>query len=197
MTSRMRAWGVITALALAPVVVPATALAQSTSGAGAAPASATSAAARSGDIDFAAAIDAQRDRGHSDTYSGWHLGASYRAYHLINVVGEIGGEYRSAAGFTVNQYSYSGGVRFESPGPARVAPFAQILMGATQDNGRTTKSALTNHYPVVAPGAGIDLRAAPRAAIRARVDFPLYMTFGDVFKGTRFSLGVAVPLGAR
>jgi hypothetical protein len=175
---------------------PATAGAQTT---GAAPArAAVSSSDALGDIDVAVAVDSQRDRGASTTYTGWHAGASYRAYRIISVFGEGGGEYHSGSGFSAHQYTYGGGARFEKGDPSiRVRPFAQVFLGTTSDNGRGAASASTNHYPVVAPGGGVDLGVSARLAVRARLDFPLYMTFGDVFKGSRFSIGVSIPYGKR
>ena len=45
--------------------------------------------------------------------------------------------------------------------------------------------------------SGVDVRVGRHAAVRLRADFPLYMTFGDVFKGMRFSAGLSCRLGTR
>ena len=150
--------------------------------------------------DVEAAVDVimrLRNRGETVSYKkGWHAGASYRIVHLISVMAEVGGDYRTLPGYTAHIYSYSGGVRFESEAPQpALKPFAQITMGGAQDNGDGTGT--TNHYPVVSPGGGLDVRLSSRAAFRLRLDFPLYMTFGDVFKGTRVAVGVSMPFGSR
>jgi hypothetical protein len=137
-----------------------------------------------------------RNRGVSTTYkAGWHAGASYRIIHVLSVVAEASGDYHKLPTFTANIYAFSGGVRFESTGKdGRVKPFAQLLMGTAMDNG--TGTGPKNHYPVVTPGGGVDLRLSHHLAARVRLDFPLYATFGDVHKGARVAIGVSVPLGS-
>ena len=61
--------------------------------------------------------------------------------------------------------------------------------GTGIDNGSVGQSPTKNHFPVVTPGGGVDLRATKHLAARLKLDFPLYATFGDVHKGLRLSLG--------
>ena len=136
-----------------------------------------------------------RNRGETDTYkTGWYVGGSFHITQTINLIGLLGADYRSEDGFTANIYTYSGGVRFQSDADKRVKPFIQILMGGAQDNG--TGDGVKNRYPVLTPGGGVDFGVGKKVAIRARLDFPLFMRFGnDVYKGTRFSAGIVVPIG--
>jgi hypothetical protein len=78
---------------------------------------------------------------------------------------------------------------------ARARPFAQLLLGTGVDNGNVGQSTPKNHFPVVTPGGGLDVRLSKHAAARVKLDFPLYATFGD--KGFRFALGVSVPVGSK
>ncbi len=151
-----------------------------------------------GDLDVAAHLfNKVRNRGVTSTYKGgWHVGTSYRVLHVVSMIAEFSGDYRKCPGYTANIYAYSGGVRFQSGTKGeRVKPFAQILMGGAQDNG--TGDGTINHYVVVTPGGGVDVGLGRHVAARLKLDFPLYMTFGDVLKGQRLSLGVSVPLGTR
>jgi len=136
-----------------------------------------------------------RNRGETDTYkSGWYAGGSFYLVHTIHLIGLLGADYRSESGFTANVYTYSGGVRFESEQAKKVKPFIQLLMGGAQDNG--TGDGTKNRYPVLTPGGGADFGVAKHVVIRARLDFPLFMKFGnDVYKGTRFSTGIVIPIG--
>jgi hypothetical protein len=159
-----------------------------------------------GDVDGGVdLVNSVLNRGVTNTYKGgWHVGTSYRLLHVISVLAEVSADYRSVpraspggqvSSYTANIYAYSGGVRFMSTSKdEKVKPFAQILMGGAQDNG--TGNGTINHYPTVAPGGGVDVALAKCVAARVRLDFPLYMTFGDVFKGRRLSIGVAVPFGS-
>jgi hypothetical protein len=135
------------------------------------------------------------NRGVTNTYHpGWIFGASINATSFINVIASMSADYRDATGYTANIYSYGGGVRFESiRSPKKVRPYIQVLLGGAQDNGDGTGK--TNHYPFVSPGGGATFVINKRAAVRAMVDFPLYCTFGDVYKGRRFSAGFVVPIG--
>jgi len=136
------------------------------------------------------------NRGVSSTYKpGWTFGASIHASSFINVIASMSGDYnKDAVGYTANIYSYGGGVRFESiNSPKKVRPYIQVLLGGAQDNGDGTGK--INHCPFVAPGGGATFVINKRAAVRAMLDFPLYMTFGDVYKGRRFSAGFVVPIG--
>jgi hypothetical protein len=192
----------VTALAVAlGLVLSAPAAAQT----GPAPAQPSSSAAQStssgGDYqgDFfggVSLINRVRNRGESTTYQpGWHAGASYRILHVISLVGEASGDYDKRDGFTAHIYAFSGGVRFQSAAKhERVKPFALLMLGTAMDNG--TGTGTSNHYAVVTPGGGVDLGVADHLALRLRLDFPLYATFGDVHKGARVSVGIAVPLGS-
>src|SRR5262245_50508343 len=154
------------------------------------------------------AVMSVRNQGTTTTYKGgWHGGASYRITSLISVVGEASGDYRSADAGTANIYLYGGGVRFQSGRTAsRVRPFAQLLLGGGRDNGNADTDKI-NHYPMLNPGAGVDLGLSPRVAVRVRVDFPLLMTTGHPLSGkgdaghtlkcTRLSIGVSIPYGTR
>lgn len=161
--------------------------------------------------DFEAGVDlvtTVRNEGTSTTFKGgWYAGASYRVRRVISVLAEAHGDYRSAGGHPSNIYTYGGGVRFESGRrDVRIKPFAQLILGGGQDNGGSS-TGTTNHYPMLAPGGGVDLGISHSAALRVAVDFPLLMTTGDpltgqvsaghTVKGTRLSIGVTFPLGSR
>ncbi len=152
--------------------------------------------------DYAVGINAFNsilNRGERTTYSpGWFAGASYRITRIISVVGEIGGDYTKQSGTSYHLYTFSGGARFQSGRKhERARPFAQILLGTGIDNGNIGQSTPTNHFPVVTPGGGVDVRLSKHAAARVKLDFPLYATFGDVHKGARLAFGVSVPVGTR
>jgi hypothetical protein len=144
-------------------------------------------------------FDRVRNRGVTTTYQpGWDAGASYRITHVISVVGEAGGDYNSDGDTSLHIYTYSGGARFQSGSRSeRFKPFAQLLMGAGSDNGSIGQSEVTNHFPVITPGGGVDVRAAEHFAVRVKLDFPLYATFGDVHKGFRLGIGASIPVGRK
>jgi hypothetical protein len=145
------------------------------------------------------AFDRILNRGETTTYSpGWFAGASYRVTRIISVVGELGGDYKKESGTSFYLYTFSGGARFQSGRKsARARPFLQLLLGTGVDNGNIGQSTPKNHFPVVTPGGGLDVRLVKHADARVKLDFPLYATFGDVHKGFRLALGVSVPVGTR
>jgi Outer membrane protein beta-barrel domain len=143
------------------------------------------------------AVNRVLNRGESTTYSpGWFAGAAYRVTHAISVTGEVAADYRDENGTRQHITTFSGGVRFQSGArAAKLRPFALILMGTGMDDLGTDGA--TNHYPVVTPGGGVDVRLADHVAARVKLDFPLYATFGDVHKGARVAFGLSVPVGTR
>jgi hypothetical protein len=156
----------------------------------AAAASSTSGPARGsleGGVDFGMRTMNGDDK---NTYkSGFYVGGSMHVTSVINIIAMVGGDYQSRTGYTANIYTYSGGVRFESTSDTmRVKPFIQALLGGSQDNG--TGNGISNHYMNVTPGGGVDLGLGSSAAIRVRLDFPLFMTFGPLVKATRISAGL-------
>jgi hypothetical protein len=195
----------VTALAVALGLVLSAPAAAQTGPAPAQPSSTAASASSGGDYqgDFfggVSLINRVRNRGENTTYQpGWQAGASYRIIHVISLVGEASGDYDKRDDYTAHIYAFSGGVRFQSAAKhERVKPFALLMLGTATDNGTGTGTGTgtSNHYAVVTPGGGVDLGVADHLALRLRLDFPLYTTFGDTHKGARVSVGIAVPLGS-
>lgn len=137
------------------------------------------------------------NKGVGNTYTGgFRFNASYRVAHLISVIGDFTADYDKRDTFTANIYTYTGGARFGSGMvEQKFRPFAEVTLGSGQDNGDGTGK--TNRFPVVTPGAGVDMRLTNRVALRTRLDFPLLMRYSDMLIGTRLSVGIALPLGRR
>ena len=152
-----------------------------------------------GDIEAGLALfNHVTNKGQDATYGpGWYVGGSYQITPVISLVGLLTADYDKADGRTASIYSYSGGPRFQWRRTERLRPFFQVLFGGGQDNGVFVASSTTNYYPMLAPGAGVDLAVAERFIVRARFDVPLFMRFSDTFVGTRLSVGLSVPLGSR
>lgn len=150
-----------------------------------------------GDVDAGFNFMRVRNQGVSEPFNqGVHAGLSYRFAPLLSVFGEVSADYHKLDGYTRHIYAYGGGIRFNSPRQhARIDPLAQISVGWAQDNG--TGDGHINYYPFVSPGVGVDLGLFQGVAARVRADFPLWMTFGDVFKGARVSFGLSCRFGAR
>ena len=189
-----------TALVAALALLPAPAAAQAASSTS--PAKAAPAPGGDDHGDYVAGVNPFNrilNRGETTTYKpGFFAGASYRLAHVISVMGEATGDFHKDSGTTFHVYTFSGGVRFQSGSKAlRASPFAQILMGLGVDNGSLGHSTPTNHFPVVTPGGGVDLRLATHLAARLKLDFPLFATFGDVHKGARLAIGASIPVGSR
>jgi hypothetical protein len=150
-----------------------------------------------GDVDAGVNVMRIRNRGVTEPFNkGFHAGVSYRIAHSISVFGDMSADFHALPDYTKHIYAYGGGVRFNSPRPhARIDPLVQLMVGWAQDNG--TGDGHHNYYPFLSPAAGVDVGLAGGVSFRARVDFPLWMTFGDVFKGTRFSAGLSCRFGTR
>ena len=150
-----------------------------------------------GDVDAGLNFMRIRNAGVTEPFNqGFHAGASYRISHLLSVFGDVSADMHKLPDYTKHIYAYGGGIRVNKPNQhRRIDPLAQVMIGWAQDNG--TNDGHHNYYPFVAPAAGLDLGLAKGVAARVRVDFPLWMTFGDIYKGTRVSVGLSCTVGAR
>ena len=150
-----------------------------------------------GDLDIGANFMRVRDNGVTEPFNqGLHAGVSYRISHSLSVLGEVSADYHKLPDYTKHIYAYGGGVRVNTPRQhARIDPLVQVMLGWAQDNG--IGDGHHNYYPFVAPAAGVDLGLASGVAARVRVDFPLWMTFGDIYKGSRVSVGLSCRFGTR
>jgi len=192
---RLGAAGIAAAGLVASLAVPASAQ-QTSPPKSAAAATASRLEWGKGDIEGGADIGMRvLNRGETTTYEkGFFLGASLRANDFVSVIVQYTGDYDKQTSFTANRYTYGGGARFNlMPGKRRVTPFAQIVLAGGQDNG--TGDGIVNHYAVVDPGGGVDIAINQTLSFRSRLDFPLFATFGDVFKGLRGQLGLSVGFG--
>ncbi len=191
-TALMALTGAVVVMAIAPSAAHAQTAAPQTARTDRA---GTAAPAR-GDVEFGFTTMRVTNKGESSTYgTGFQAGASYRLNTFTSVMGSFSGNYRSETGFTANVYTYAGGARFQAETPRRFRPLAQVTLGSGQDNG--TGTGKINHYPVLLPGGGVDVSMSPRFALRFLVDVPLLMHYSDTFVGTRFSVGVVLPMGTR
>jgi hypothetical protein len=150
-----------------------------------------------GDVDAGANVMRIRNLGVTEPFNqGFHAGVSYRLATVISAFGDVSADFHKLPGYTKHVYAYGGGIRFNSPRQhARVDPLVQIMIGWAQDNG--IGDGHHNYYPFVSPAVGVDLGLVRGVSARVRVDFPLWMTFGDVFKGTRASVGLSCRFGTR
>ena len=149
------------------------------------------------DVDAGADIMRIRNQGVTEPFNqGFHASASYRFSHLMSVLGDVSADFHKLPDYTKHIYAYGGGIRFNAPNQhARIDPLAQIVVGWAQDNG--VGDGHHNYYPFVSPAAGVDLGLVKGVSARVRVDFPLWMTFGDVYKGMRASFGLSCRFGTR
>jgi hypothetical protein len=162
---------------------------------GAAPATAGAQADVEAGVDVANRVT---NKGVTNVYTGgFHAGASWRIKSLISVMTVITADFDKRDAYTANIYSYAGGARFDLRTPeGRVRPFAQVVLGLGQDNGIDAETPnKTNYYPYLSPGIGTDLALHDRVSVRIRLDVPILMRYSDSYVGTRFSIGIAIPLG--
>jgi len=144
--------------------------------------------------------------------AGWALAATGNVNSWIGVVTEVGGNYSvckncqrgpfATQGFRgkdlhVRIHSYLGGPRIASHAVSGVTPFAQVLVGGSHMSGGTEFDGALNTGFTYQPGAGVDVRVAPRVGIRLEGDYRVIRTTGHNNKESRFLAGAVYAFGTQ
>lgn len=122
--------------------------------------------------------------------NGWELSGQYKLSKWLGGVADFGGHYGTSQGFdrTTHEYLFGPQISF----PARVSPFAHLLIGGAHTN---WGGASSNSF-AMALGAGIDSRilaSAPGIYWRiVQFDYiPTYF-FGHAQNNVRITTGVVL-----
>jgi hypothetical protein len=121
----------------------------------------------------------------STNLNGWELSGQYKWNKWIGLEGDFGGEYGRWGGIGISVHTFLFGP--EVSWPARVSPFAHLLLGAAHRGG----SGLTDTSFSYAAGAGIDTRLVHGVYWRAvQADYLPTLFFGGRQANVRFSTGI-------
>jgi hypothetical protein len=143
---------------------------------------------------------------------GWNVKAAKRIQDsAVSLVATFTGIYADSTDFgTLNPagrvLAILGGARFSSRRVAApVNPFGEIAFGSAHDNGNflfgpcvdtdlaCRAGSAHNHFSMFQFSGGVDLRAGRRAAVRAQVDVPVFLSFNTARKGFGGSVGLVIP----
>jgi hypothetical protein len=127
------------------------------------------------------------------------------AYNLDSWIGLVGdvGIYHSTvsvggvSGIGINTTTFVFGPRLSARTDSKFTPFAQILLGGAHlSAGFNGGTASTNGF-AVAGGAGLDVKVAPRVALRPQLEYVGLRNNGGQSNAIRISFGVVFQLGSR
>jgi hypothetical protein len=127
------------------------------------------------------------DTSPSFNSNGWELAGQYKVMSWLGAVADIDGHYGTFEGINPNLHDYLIGPQVSFP--ARVSPFAHVLIGASHFSagGASSNSFATGF------GFGIDDKVAPSISWRVvQLDFIRTRLFGVTENNTRISTGIVI-----
>ncbi len=141
---------------------------------------------------------------NSQNLNGWELSATYRFLPFLGVAADFSGYYGTAvahSGSNVHQHNYLFGP--EVSFPARVSPFAHVLVGGTHQSisagsipttgGVFDISSTGNSAFATVVGAGIDLKVLPHIWIRPiQIDYMATKLHSSTQNQPRVSAGLVL-----
>ena len=117
--------------------------------------------------------------------NGWEVSAQYKVKSWIGAVADIDGHYGTFEGVSTDTHNYLVGA--QASWPARVSPFAHVLVGGTQ----VKASGTTDTSFAAGFGFGIDTRVAPQISWRiVQFDVIHSHVFNEAQDSTRISTGI-------
>jgi hypothetical protein len=125
--------------------------------------------------------------------NGWELSGAFYPNKWLGAAADFSGHYGTAQGSSVHLQTYLFGPQIRLPGP--VSPFAHVLIGGAHEtlggNANPGISSASASAFAAAVGAGIDIKVAPFASLRAiQLDY-LVTRFGSTTQNQpRASAGV-------
>ena len=125
------------------------------------------------------------DNSPSANFNGWEFGGQYKFADWLGGVADFGGQYGSPEGVSTSVHTYLFGPQISWP--ARVSPFAHLLIGAAHVSG----SGFSDTSFSTALGAGIDARVVPGIYWRViQADYLATRFFSNTQNNARISTGI-------
>ncbi len=126
--------------------------------------------------------------------SGWAAEAQLNMTRSIALVTAFSGGYGTEAGADLAYYTYVGGPRF-SLHRGRASLFTHALFGASGLTASAGGVSATENAFAMTLGAGVDVRVAPRIAVRViQTDYLLSRLAGNTQNNLRLSTGLVFRL---
>jgi hypothetical protein len=133
---------------------------------------------------------------NDDVYPlGWFAGVAHRIWRRVDLVGELGGQYKSGVTFnedaTFSLHSFLGGARSGIQwGPATL--FAQILTGATYARATAFGTTVSATRLTFQGGGGVDYPITARMGTRVQFDYRLLPSSGGSELAGQFRIAAGV-----
>jgi hypothetical protein len=127
------------------------------------------------------------DSSPSFNTNGWELGGQYKVMPWLGAAADVDGHYGTFEGVnsTLHNFLFGPQVSF----PARVSPFAHVLVGGARINA----DGPTSNSFAYAFGFGIDTKVAPQIAWRiVQIDFVHTHLFGEAETNSRIGTGIVI-----
>jgi hypothetical protein len=119
--------------------------------------------------------------------NGWELSGEYKLIPWLGVFGDVDGHYGTFEGVSSTLHNYFVGPQVSWP--ARVSPFAHVMIG----EGHFSGGGVTSHSFATGFGFGIDAKVAPIVSWRIVEVDVIHTHLFDAGQGsTRVSTGVVV-----
>jgi hypothetical protein len=153
-------------------------------------------------VDIAGGYSMVRDQAAEENLHGWLGSVGINLNSSVGLVGEIGRNTKSydVAGVDVAEVSantFMGGLRFASYASSTIAPFAQVLVGATKLEGVLLGASESVTKLTIQPGVGIDLRLQRSVAVRLGGDYRRIATEDEGRNQFRFYGALVIMAGSR
>jgi hypothetical protein len=125
------------------------------------------------------------DASRSVNLNGWEVSGQYKFVNFLGIVGDLDAHYGSLFKVDFRTASFMAGPQVSFP--ARISPFAHILVGV----GHVRVVGITDNALSTALGGGIDMQIAPRFSWRIfQADDAITRFFGGTQHNARVSTGI-------
>lgn len=128
--------------------------------------------------------------------NGWDLSLQYKPIPFLGVVGDFSGQYGTLDGARTRVHTFLVGPQVSFP--AKISPFAQVLVGAARESQDTPTnlgffSLGTGTSVAAAAGAGVDIKVFPFVSARLfQLDYVRTRLHGATQNQPRVSAGVVI-----
>jgi hypothetical protein len=137
-----------------------------------------------------------RDQDIEENLHGWLFSASGHVNDWLEVVGEVGGNYKSISVFgsdvNLSVHSFLGGPRVSMHRNPTVSPFGHVLFGGARASGSFLGEADSATDFALQPGGGVDVWFRRNLGVRVGADYRRIFSEGEGVNEFRFHAGIVL-----
>ncbi|PYT44591.1 MAG: hypothetical protein DMG47_10700 [Acidobacteria bacterium] len=128
--------------------------------------------------------------------NGWDLSLQYKPIPFLGAVGDFSGQYGTLEGARTRVHTFLVGPQVSFP--AKISPFAHVLVGAAKESQDATTSGTffslgTGTSVAAAAGAGVDMKIFPFVSVRLfQLDYLRTRLHGATQNQPRVSAGIVI-----